>query len=740
MKYLNPLVIVAALVALSSGLAGCDDELASTPKGDAAAERDSTLPPPDATLLPDGQVDEGRPPPPPDAAVEAPPAVAWVEVTLDPRRALYTRTDQPEVSAQAFDRTGQPLQVALTWHEAPPGSAAVVDGTLQLLQEGQGVIQACAGEVCGQAAFFVDDAPPVLVVDSPIQAEVQSGFGGRTIAVRGLATDTRGPVAVRVNGLRADVDAEGHFSLDLPADFGLNRVAIEADDGVRSPAVREVREVMWAPRFLPVEGDGVAVPGALTLQMDQALLDRDAVLDVPEEAGPVALDEVASFLGLLVGLVDGTVLLPNPQIANSPSFSLRVDAIRLGRPVIDAGFTSDGIELFIGLPDLTLETRGNIAFEGQRFSLDGQITASMAAFAHMTVRLEGGALRAEVEEVGVTVEGIRGDFDDPTAEALVSVLGNQFGAVARDLVTGLVEDVVRDSLPQLVQTALGGILGSLREVPLNIDPRIEGVPPIRLVLAMEAVNLELARRLALRLTLDATIRQAQPAMALHPDPGVPVLSADEEVLIGADGLGVTVRLALVNALLHEVWRGGTLTLRVPVPDNLARLAGETHADALLPPVIVPAPPGAPEPLIVQFGAMELTMQPDGLSEPHVFQVSLSAGLAVALVDGRFQLGVAEVPTVEAVLVHRGDGREPTLGSDALALVLRTVLWPQIRGALQGGLDFGLDATSVDVGEFARYAPRVQGLTIAPAFAEVPVVRSGRLRLAGGLEVTVDLGP
>lgn len=728
MKYLIFLLIFAV---------ACDDATTVAPTPDATVDS-ATLPPPDAAPpAPDAEVI-------PDAAVEIdaapPPAPAWVEVVIEPRQALYTRADVPRVTAQAFDRIGRPIEAELAWHLSPPGIGEVAEGALTFLGEGQGIVQACLGEVCGQTAFFVDDAPPTLVLASPEQHALLSGFGGRTIAVRGTATDSRGPVAVRVNGLRADVGPDGSFLLDLPADFGLNRVVVEADDGVRQPAVREVRELMWAPRFLPVEADGVQVPGALTLRMDQALLDRDLVVDVPPGAGSIVVDEVAGFLGLLLGLIDGGALLPNPQISDSPSFSLRIDAIRLGRPLIDAGFTAEGIELFIGLPELTLETRGHIELEGRRLSLDGRITASLAAFARMAVGLEDGTLTADVEEVGVAVEAIQGDFNDAAAEALVSVLGNQFGNLARDLVTELVDDVVQQSLPALVETALGGILQSLEELPLNIDPGIEGIPPVRLVMSMRAQRLELARRLALRLTLDAAIRHPGPVESPHPDPGVPTLEADDEVLVGGEGLGVTVRLALINALLHEIWRGGTLRLQVPVPANLARLAGPTFADAILPPVIVPAPPGAPEPLIAQVGAMRLTMQPEGLSQPHVFQVTLSAGISVALVDGRFQLGVAEEPVVSALLIEKGDGREPILGADGLSTILRTVLWPEIRGALQGGLDFGLDAASVDVGQVADFAPRVQGLTIAPGFAEVPTVRSGRLRLEGGLDLTVDLGP
>ncbi|MCB9548417.1 MAG: hypothetical protein H6706_21625 [Myxococcales bacterium] len=728
-------LIFAALAVLA---VACDDEAASPAGPDDAGRVADAGPPPDAAPLPDA----GLPPPRLDADVPPPPPVedvAWVEVALEPRLPLYTLSDHPRVVATAFDRYGRSIAAELELAPAPPGQAMVEDGELRFLAEGQGVVAACAGETCGQAAFFVDDAPPELVVDSPAQGAILSGFGGRTIAVRGRATDGRGGVLVRVNGQPADVAEDGSFSLDLPADFGLNRVVVEADDGVRLPAVTAVREVLWAPRFVPGTADGAEVPAALALRLDQALLDRDLEVEIPDVAGALELDEVAAFIGVVLGLVDGDRLLPNPQIASGNTFSLRVEGIRLGQPDVQAGFTADGIELFVALPDLSLTTQGGLRFEGQQLSLDGTLTASMATFARMIIALEDGALRVEVEEVGVAVESIGGRFADATAEALVSVLGNQFGAVARDLVTGLVEDVIRDTLPQVIETALGGILAGLREVPLNIDPRIEGVPAIRLVLAMRAAALELVRGVGLRLSLDASIRHVDPPPPPHDDPGIPTLSPDQEVLVAGDGMGVAVRLALINALLHEVWRGGTLTLRVPVPDQFSRLAGETFADALLPPVVVPAPPGSGEVLIAQIGAMRLTMQPEGLSEPHEFQVSLSAGLRVALVDGRVELGIAEEPEVHAVLIHKGDGREPTLGADSLALILRTVLWPEIRGALNGGLDFGLDSVAVDVGDFAQFAPRIQGLRITPAFQEIPSIRGGRLRLEGGLQVGLDLG-
>lgn len=720
-----------------AGLVGCDDE--TTP----------VRPAPDQALIDMILVDQGVADAAPDQAAEpepvvdmrpAAPEIGWILVDIAPRRSLYAAGDTFTASAEVFDVFGEDVTRPITWRLEPAEIGTVEGaGEVTVTGEGQGFVVACVDAICGRAGFFADNAPPGLIVESPEANARLAGFAGRNLTVSGRASDSRGGVVVHVNGERADVDADGRFALDLQADFGVNRITVVADDGVRTP-VRVVRDVMWAPRWRNADASGVDLPAAMALRLDQTLLDADAEVEIPPRAGQVAARELAAFVEALIGLVDGRGLIGDPNISSSDALTLTIDSISLGEPEVDIGFTAAGIELFIRLPGMTVNTRGHLVIEDQRLSLNGSIGASMVAFAEMSLGLgEDGSFQVQAGEIGVAVERIEGDFDNETVEALLSALGSQLNAVVRGLVLDLVEGVVRDSLPGAVQTALSGILRSLERLPLNIDLGIEGLAPVRMELLMRPATLAIARRTGAGISLDGRIQYiGEPPVALHPDPGVPELSEEEAASVPGGGLGLTARLVLINALLHEVWRGGLLKFRPPLPAQFAGLLGEVRVDAEIPPIVAPAPPDIDFPMVADV-VLKLEMQPEGLPEPHLFSLRLRAGIGIDIVDGRFGLTIVDRPLLDAALLRRGNDQEPPLGPDALEAFVEAALWPEVQEALTRGLDLDLSPVDVAVGDFFAIAPRVEGISIGPVFDADAFVQDGRLHLEGALEVLLQLG-
>ena len=724
-------------LALGAVLAfGCDDDGVRVSPIDQAIA-------PDMAIIDDGIIEDALVEP--DATVVlpdmAPPQAetGWILVDVAPRRPVYTTTDTFTATAEVFDVFGDLTGDAVEWTIEPAEMGTVdASGMVEVRGEGQGFVIACADEICGRAGFFADNAPPTLIVTAPEQNTRLVGFAGRNLTVRGQALDTRATPLVHVNGEPADVDENGQFTIDLTADFGINRVVVTADDSVHAP-IRITRDVMWAPRWEAADAEGINIPGAMALRLDQTLLDADAEVDVPAGAGLVQVRELAAFVAALIGIVDGEGLLGNPQIANTDALSLRIDGIDLGEPVVDIGFTAEGIEMFVRFPGMRIGTQGQLTLEGDPLSLEGSINASMVAFVQMGLSLgPDGEFIVEAGEFGVAVEEIVGEFENPTVEALLSALGSQLNAVVRGLILELVEGVVRDSLPAAVQTALGGILTSLERLPLNIDLGIEGLAPVRMELRMTPAQLAVSRRARALVQLDGRIvHTANPPMALHPDPGVPYLSEDRPQPVPGSGLGLSARLALINGLLHEVWRGGLLRFQPPLPAQFAGLLGEVRVDAEIPPIVTPAPPSFDLPLVADV-VLRLTLQPEGLSEPHVFSLLLRAGIGLDIADGRFTLELAETPILDASLISRGDDMEPPLGPDALATFIEAALWPEIQAALAGGLDLNLSPVDVPVGAFFEIAPRVESLSIGPAFDDDARIQTGRVQLEGALQVNMRL--
>jgi hypothetical protein len=722
------------LVALLAVAPGCDDDAPASAAADAATDAGAAM---DATpLVPDAAPHDA------EVIVDArPPAAAvWLEVAVDPRRALYTQADTPALTATVFDRAGTPVDGhAVAWAVIPPAMGRVEAGTLHFMGEGAGEVQACVAEVCASAAFYVDDADPVLVLQSPTRGASYGGDGSATLSVTGTATDSGGDVTVRINGTSVALGDGGAFSLDLPATFGINRVVVTADDGVRNPPVEAVREVMWAPAWTRVEPDHATVVNAISLRLDQSLLDADRAVELPEEGGELGLDGSAQMLGALLALTDVSTLLGDPQIADTPAFSLRIDDITLGAPDIDLYFTADGVELFMRLPALRMRTGGALDLQGEAISLDGTLEVRLSAFAVLGLGLDEGALSVSVGEVGIAVEEVAGAFENPTANVLVETFGSRLGTITRDLASGLVDGLIREQLPSLIEDALDSVLSTLSSIPVNLDTGIEGIPPLELTIGMAPSAVDLRRREMMALHLDATITHPQPVAAPHEDPGVATLSAEAPVLVEGAGLGVSLRLELINVLLHEVWRAGLLQLTPALPDSLTPLVRSVSLDGRLPPVVAPSPPGSVLPLEVQMGDLRVAMVGRLNEAPDVYAVDLRVGVTVEAAEGRFELVVADSPRFKASLVSQA-GARAFLTPDQIAVLLEGLVWPQIEEVLANGLAFGIDPIEVDPAALGDIAPRLQGITLVPNFDKRPIIRDGRAELEGGIEVRLNLAP
>ena len=738
---------IVALCAL-----GCDDGAGGSGSGAADARVDgAALPHPDmgggagGAIAPDdagGSTDDATPapdagPPEPDAAPA--PEVAWIEVALAPRRALYAMDVHPVARAVAYDRRGGEVEVAFEWRVAPRGIAEIdADRALTFTGEGPGVVLACVAELCGRAAFYVDAGPPVLQVTEPARGATLGGDGSQTVRVRGTATDTGGDVVVRVNGVRVALGDGGAFSLDLPARFGVNRVVTTADDGVRRPPVMDARDVLWAPAYEAVDAAGATIPRALTVRLDQAVLDGDGALEIPDEAAELHVADLAAAVEAFLLLASVDDALGDPQIAEGDGFALRIEGIDLGAPSVDLMWTGEGIELFLRMPSVAISVSGQLTLEGEAIDLTGELRAGLAAYASLEVgRDDAGAFSVELVDTGVAVESLGGAFADETAQVLVGTLGSRLRAVARDLALELVSGVITEELPGLVEDALGSLVTALDDVPIRFEVGIEGAPPVDLRLRMTPAEVERRRQSFLAIHLDARVVQPGDVVAPHADPGVPLLSVLGGIAVPGDGFGAEARLALINVLLHEVWRAGVLQLSPPLPDEVAGLFGEVLIDARLPPVVAPAEAGGEFPLEVQLGDLRMITQPPGAPNPDVYALTLRAGMSVGTRGGQVELVVADAPNLQAVLVSKGSAAP--ISAEALAALVGNIVWPLVLDAVDGGLGFGLDPQAVDAGQLAEFAPRVAGMVIAPTFNQPPRVEEGRLLLEGGLDVTLEVG-
>ncbi|MCK6570340.1 hypothetical protein L6V77_04425 [Myxococcota bacterium] len=699
-------------------------------------------PPPQADALPPDPPPDG-----PDAAPSAPAQTpAFVQLTLDPVQTLYLLSDTPTVRAEVFDTFGDPIPEApLSWSIVPAGSGRVdpsgLSATVSFLASGPGAVRACATpDLCGRATYFVDDGPPVLTLLHPEPGEVIAGRP--VVTVSGSATGT--DVAVFVNDIPVELGPDGAFSVELPARFGFNRVDVVADDGVQRPPVREVREALYAPRFLAPGASGIELGDAVALRLHQRLLDTGAAVPAPSPEDPdqTILPDLATLLEALLARVDPLSLLDAPVLAEGEPLDLTVTEVTPGTPDVTLLFTETGLEVFLRLSDLGISTRGRLTLEGVPVDLGGTITVSAAAYAQVALQAgPGGAPVLALEGVDVALERLSGRMDDSTAQAVLDTFGSLLRGVLEDFARRTVDDLVQTRVPDFIELGLGDVLATLDD--LSIDVAADGVvPAVQLRAGFRLARPTLVPRGHLTLTLSGSIRQPAPIAAPHPDPGLADESTDATEAEGppwpaAAGAAVAIRLRTVNALLHEVWRQGSLRIDATpvIPENLRALVSAVRIDARLPPLVVAAPPGAPHLFELQVGELDLVAQGPRTPAPDEYTVSLRLGLALTVDATGLHFDIAGAPDTRVAL-RRAGGDRPFLSADALAGLLTNLLQTELRKALENGLHVDLPAAVLDGSTLDAIAADVESVTILPTFPEAPRVRHGWFVLGAGLSAAL----
>ncbi len=719
-----------ALLALA-----CDDA-SPTPAGEGGADALPTADlgtgadlgggAPDATIMPDAS-------PPPAARP------AFVELTLAPRQPLYTQAETPQAVPTVYDRLGREIpldQVALRLDVQPAAMGAVdAAGVVTFAREGQGAVRACVvgTDLCGRAPFFVDDGAPSLVVTAPAPGTLIEG--APVIQVVGQADPG---AAVFVNEVAVAVDAQGAFQTELPAVFGYNRVDVVADDGVRRPPARVVREALYAPVVLPATDTGVELPDALRVRIDQRLLDTGDAAPPPDEAGAVAVPDLAGLVEVFLARLELIGLVPNP-LSDSASLSLRVVGVEPGEPDCTLLFTEDGLEIFLRLSDLTLRTEGFVEIEGERFDLGGAIRVTAAAVASVQV-LAGpdGAPTLQILTADVALERLSGDMADSTAQALLDTFGSLVRTVLEGAARDLVDDVVQQAVPDFLALGLGDALDPLRAIPLDVEAS-PPLPAIAVDLGFELSAPVIEARSGLSLGLSGAVRQRVPVAAPYPVAGVPAESLDSEPpWPAAGGLALAVRLSTVNALAHAVWQQGALTLDLTevVPEQLRALIREARVDARLPPLVVATPPGSPALFELQLGELDLYLRGARSGDtPDHYVLSVRAGLLLEVGEGGIRFNVAERADIRVALVDYS-GARPAFEADLLAQILEPIVWGQVREAVGEGLSLALDPIVVGPDTYGAFAPSIQAIEVRPDFPAAPVVRRGWFVLPAGLSMVV----
>lgn len=661
------------------------------------------------------------------------PASLDVAVDVTPKLPFYPLATEVTVAATVTDAAGKPLPGAkITWTLDPEDAAVTSTDakTFTLQKPGELTFEACtpndAGEpVCGRAVLQVSPEPPALVVTKPMPGEELGGDGKSTFTVEGKVTSSKG-THVFVDGVSVDVGSDGAFTTEVPAQFGVNHLIVAASDG-QNPEVRRELDVAFGAAYAPATdasgAPSLSVPDALVLRLGQRFFDdgTPVPLDAPK---PVVLPDMADIVTRLVAGMDLLQQIPNP-ILDSSAAKLSATSVKLDDTTVEVSLVDDGLDLFVRVGGLYLGTTGSLEVLDTTVSLDGGVNAAVSAYAHASITKASATdpVEVKVSTFDVALETASGAFNDPQANA-VFALGQGF---LRATVEQLLHEALGGTLQTTVPDALESVFQSLDTAISNTTVSLDSAPLPKVAITLDGhlTQVDTTSLDSLRAGLSLSLKTDH-ATAAHPaSRGVALVDTkDADPLFESPRSQLSIRMLVLNGLLHELWNSGLL--EIPVSDSVP-----LQVSGKLPP-IVRLPRGAEtDDFVVSLGELEVV--PQGNPFYGRLGVLVEAGLNIDLADDTLSLKLAAKPSVTVWVIDEPMGA--TLYTETfLRSLFNDVLWPKLQGGIGNALAIKLPIPPLD--SIAGVAPGLAGLELTTGMNGKVAYRNGFLVLDANVSATL----
>lgn len=659
---------------------------------------------------------------------ESPSGPPGVVVHVTPSQAFYPVTSQVSLTATVTDGGGGELRDAkVTWRADPPDAAAPVGdpGSFRLNKIGPVTFTACAvdnASACGSAKLKISPGGPSLVLNIPQPGAELGGDGKATYPVQG--TTTGSTTKVFVNGAPVTVAPDGTFKTDVAATFGVNHLVVSASNG-EDPEVRRELDLAFGAAYAPaVDAKGAPAfssPDALVLDLGQRFFDDGTAVpfDAPR---PTTLPDMADVIARVVAGMDIMSKLPSPLIASN-GVNLTVTSAKMTDVKVETELASDGLDLFVRVGKLALGSTGSLDLAGSPVSLNGGVEASLSAYAHATVK-KASPTAPVVVTVGtfaVALETATGKFTDPQANAIFALAAGYLRTTVEQLVKTALGETLQGSLPQALESVFESLDTALANKSFDIDAA--PLPKVALSLDGHLDAIDLAAFGSMRAKLALASKTDHPTAA-HPKSRGVVLAdtSTADAFFASPRSQLSVRLALLNGLLHNLWNSGLL--EIPKSDAIPlKVSGQ------LPPILRLPRQGETDDLVVSLGELELV--PGGDEANGRLGVLLEAGLSIELANDTLRLRLADKPSVTVWTITPPPTETTLFTPETVKNMLKEALWPKLRDGITNGLQIKLPLPPL--GAIASVAPSLNGLALRTGLNRKVAYRNGFLVLDAKIE-------
>lgn len=655
-----------------------------------------------------------------------------IEVSVSPGRQWYQSGQTIELTGMVSDQAGQPVESArVTWSVEPFGAASIGGDqaveTAVLGREGRITFTGCVSGGCDSVVLQVDDGSPVLEIETPRPGAESDHPAG--IEVRGSVADSSVP-RVYIGGQSVDVDELGRFETVVEAEFGANHIIATASDGLTEQSSVEL-DALWAPAFAAALGDDgtpeLELESGVAVSLGQDLFDDGVALD--PDVTPVVTSDLTDILTLVAARLPLADQIPDPVIEEPGSFVLRIPAAYPGSVESSIDVTGGGVELFLRLPELRLDTEGAITIEGNQLDLGGHVIGSVAAVARIDVTKPAGAPPAvELIDLLVGLETITSHFDSDESNAIFLLAEGTLRTTIEDQLLGGLTGALETSLPALLGEVITGLDTALADRELVLDQPLLGAPitvqldgRIDSVTARTGVELETVLRTRAGTTTESTAPDSLGVPILTPGGSAAAFFRDRALQVG-------VRLAFLNGLLHSLWSSGALEIDLTdqVAGELGGLITGARLSAKMTPVVRPPRAGETDRLVVSLAQVELDLDLEGGDHAR-FGLGIDNALDVDIVDNAL---VVLAPGDPRIRIWTIEAAEASIVSEELIATVVALQWPELRDSLVGNLQVDLPVPSL--GGLGALAPDLADLALSFELVDPAAVRQGVVLLDGAL--------
>ena len=339
---------------------------------------------------------------------------------------------------------------------------------------------------------------------------------------------------------------------------------------------------MAAYEYRPNTDGRLRVDDAIVIDLHEALLDSDLPRVVIEPGTTVEVQDVVQFVDVIAQTSDPLSWLPNP-LTDLQGLELEVESIDLG--TLDGDLTLPGTiaEANFTLTDAQVNTRGQVSWMGTNLDLDGHMKASLSAFFVLDGSIDE-TIILDLQEIEAELLSVEAHYPSQTLNDLLEALDSELTEQIIGILTNFIKTLFREQALPLVQFSFGAVLEQIQVFPINIAAPVEGAVDVSLTAEVIPTALDVVQDKAV-LSVDVEISSDSSPVTHQNDKGAFKTPVSNPGTSADTPLTLIVKLDLLNALCHAVWKTGVLNINPILPESVTDIVGSVRVDAQLPPVI-----------------------------------------------------------------------------------------------------------------------------------------------------------